>query len=1003
MSTRRPPTCRAGLGPPAAAAPLVVGVAGLARCASSGALLEPDAVLPRLPGGVPLLAGHRAWAAWSLLMLHHLTGGAWGLLLRRVLEAGDADAAAAGAAVRPARAAGCLASTRGPSRIGRGRRPRRCSTSTSTSTSPFFLVRAAVYFVVWLVLAFFLNRWSREQDRDGDPARAAALPACSAARAWSLYGLTITFASIDWVMSLEPDWYSTIFRSLFAIGQMLLGVRLRRSPCWSWLATRPPLADVVDAEHLQRPRQPAAGVRHALGVHGVLPVPADLDRQPARRDHLVPAAQPRRLAVGGACCWSSSTSPCRSCCCCRATSSEHPRAPGRRRRRWCWSCSFVDLFWLDRCRRSRDGASLSDWLAGPRGAWSGVGGLWLACFLWQLRQPAAVAASHEPSLPTDRRRRTMSDTMAARPPRRRRPTSRRCATSRRDVNLARHPGVLRRRCSSLAVVVHVVLAWWLLRPLRRDARRTASGRRFPLAAEQPRRRCRRSRGWKQLDRHARDGKPANVDRAGRGRAERQATAGQLRLGRSRKRAIVRIPIERGDADRWLEHEAAQARRETRSRANEREGEPSMKRCRRCWRRCLLALPRSCAAPTGSRRRRSCREVGFDQRLDEQVPLDLAFRDEAGRDGHARRLLRRQAGHPGAGLLPLPDALHAGAQRPGARACATCRSSVGKDFDVVTVSFDPRETPELAAAKKQTYVERYGRPGAERGLALPDRRRRRRSTRLTEAVGFRYAYDPKQRPVRPRQRHHGADAAGQGRRATSTTSAIRRATCGWAWSRRRRTRSARRSTSVLLFCFHYDPATGKYTPAVMNFVRAGRRADASLALGGVLVSCVWRRTRSSRMHGGSGSTEPLPRLSGDESTCSPTITVWFPEQASTTAEQVDALFFFLLGVTGVVGLLVAVLLIYFAVRYRRRPGDDRTPRRSAASLRAGDVLDGHAAARSSSSCSSGAPTSTSTPARAAGRRPGGLRRRQAVDVEVPAPRAASARSTSCTSRSASRSS
>ena len=87
---------------------------------------------------------------------------------------------------------------------------------------------------------------------------------------------------------------------------------------------------------------------------------------------------------------------------------------------------------------------------------------------------------------------------------------------------------------------------------------------------------------------------------------------------------------------------------------------------------------------------------------------------SGRDRPARRLLRRAAGRAGVRLLRLPDALHAGAERRCRARSTCCRSTPGKDFEVVTVSFDPRETPAPAAAKKAVYLERYKRPGAADG-------------------------------------------------------------------------------------------------------------------------------------------------------------------------------------------------------------------------------------------------------------------------------------------------
>jgi protein SCO1/2 len=106
-------------------------------------------------------------------------------------------------------------------------------------------------------------------------------------------------------------------------------------------------------------------------------------------------------------------------------------------------------------------------------------------------------------------------------------------------------------------------------------------------------------------------------------------------------------------------------------------------------------------------------VGFDQRLDAQVPLDLMFRDEAGRsvrlgdyfDGKPVILVLAYYRCPMLCTEVLNGLVRAMLEMP---------LSAGTDFTVLTVSFDPREKPDLAAAKKRTYVERYGRPGADQG-------------------------------------------------------------------------------------------------------------------------------------------------------------------------------------------------------------------------------------------------------------------------------------------------
>jgi hypothetical protein len=85
---------------------------------------------------------------------------------------------------------------------------------------PFFVVRAAIYFAVWLLLAYFINRWSGRNDRTGNPVFFQKLARLSAP-GLIIYAFTVTFAAIDWVMSLEPHWYSTIFGMIVMAGQGL--------------------------------------------------------------------------------------------------------------------------------------------------------------------------------------------------------------------------------------------------------------------------------------------------------------------------------------------------------------------------------------------------------------------------------------------------------------------------------------------------------------------------------------------------------------------------------------------------------------------------------------------------------------------------------------------------------------------------------------------------------------------------------------------------------------
>ena len=112
---------------------------------------------------------------------------------------------------------------------------------------PFFLVRAAVYFGAWNAIVFLLNKWSLQQDDTGDPLMAQRMQKLAAAGLLA-YGLTITFASFDWVMSIEPHWFSTIFGVLMMGGQGLAAMAFAIIAL-AWLSRRPPLSELVTPNH----------------------------------------------------------------------------------------------------------------------------------------------------------------------------------------------------------------------------------------------------------------------------------------------------------------------------------------------------------------------------------------------------------------------------------------------------------------------------------------------------------------------------------------------------------------------------------------------------------------------------------------------------------------------------------------------------------------------------------------------------------------------------------
>ncbi|HYN10284.1 MAG TPA: SCO family protein [Vicinamibacterales bacterium] len=212
-----------------------------------------------------------------------------------------------------------------------------------------------------------------------------------------------------------------------------------------------------------------------------------------------------------------------------------------------------------------------------------------------------------------------------------------------------------------------------------------------------------------------------------------------------------------------------------------------------------------------------REVGIDQKLGAQVPLDLTFVDVNGRDVKLGDLFRARPVILALVYYECP--MLCTQVLSGIDGSLTALSfSAGQEFDIVVVSFDPGETPALAADRRKTFLNRYRRAGAENGVTFLTGRQEAIS-RLADAVGFRYAYDQEidqfAHPAAitvltgdgrvsrylygiefaPRDLRLGIVEASEGRIGTAVD-------------------------EILLFCYHYDPESGKYGMAIMNFIRLG---------------------------------------------------------------------------------------------------------------------------------------------------------------------------------------
>ena len=240
------------------------------------------------------------------------------------------------------------------------------------------------------------------------------------------------------------------------------------------------------------------------------------------------------------------------------------------------------------------------------------------------------------------------------------------------------------------------------------------------------------------------------------------------------------------------------------------------------------------SPPANTRPPRLENVGIEQHLDAQVPPDLTFRDDTGKtvklgDYFGRKPLILNLVYYNCTML-CGEAL-AGL----ASAMRLVKFDVGNEFDVVTVSFDPRETPEMAAAKKKDYVSRYGRANAAAGWHFLTGQPQSINA-LTKAVGFQYQYDPKTNQYAhataimvltpqgrisryfygvdfpPKDLRMGLVEASQGKIGNAVD-------------------------AVLLYCYHYDPETGKYGAMVANILRLA--AGATILFMGTFLFILWR--------------------------------------------------------------------------------------------------------------------------------------------------------------------
>ncbi len=182
----------------------------------------------------------------GLVMLNHVVGGKWGLVIRRLLEVGSLNLPVMLALIVPILFG--LGSLYIWTHADAVVHDEALQKKTGYLNVPFFLGRVAIYFVIWSFYAIVLNRLSAKQDRTGDETLIERMKTISAP-GLVIFTVSTTFAFIDWVMSLEPHWYSTIYGLMFLIGQVLQALTLMVAMLILF-SDRKPLRDTLTPQHL---------------------------------------------------------------------------------------------------------------------------------------------------------------------------------------------------------------------------------------------------------------------------------------------------------------------------------------------------------------------------------------------------------------------------------------------------------------------------------------------------------------------------------------------------------------------------------------------------------------------------------------------------------------------------------------------------------------------------------------------------------------------------------
>ena len=229
-------------------------------------------------------------------------------------------------------------------------------------------------------------------------------------------------------------------------------------------------------------------------------------------------------------------------------------------------------------------------------------------------------------------------------------------------------------------------------------------------------------------------------------------------------------------------------------------------------------------------------VGIEQKLDAQLPLNLTFRDEAGRSVPLSSFFQTKKPVILALVYYRCPMLCTQILNGLESSLKAVSFNPGQDFEILSVSFDPKDTPELAASKKQMYMRRYGRQNTANGWHFLTGDEANIQA-LTDAAGFHYKYDPKTDQF----------AHASGIMILTPDGRLSRYFYGVEYAPRdvrlglveaSQNKIGNPVDQILLYCYHYDPATGKYGAIAMNLVRFA--GGAFVLIGVIFLLIVFRR-------------------------------------------------------------------------------------------------------------------------------------------------------------------